>query len=223
MKILYIEDNLRLASLVKKNLKQDHFIADTVHTLEDANHSLDQYNYDAVVLDLNLPDGNGIDFLRSVRNKNNNIPILILTANIDFDYKIKGLDLGADDYLIKPFQHQELVARLRAILRRPRSLQSNKITIENIEFDTKTFEVYVAKKKVDMGKRECQVLELLLNKFNKVVTKEELEDKNYSMDQELSSNSIEVSLHRLRKSLSDVKAKVQIKNIRGIGYSIVKL
>lgn len=147
MKILYIEDNLRLASLVKKNLKQDHFIADTVHTLEDAKHSLDQYNYDAVVLDLNLPDGDGIDFLRSVRNKNNNIPILILTANIDFDYKIKGLDLGADDYLTKPFQHQELVARLRAILRRPRSLQSNKMIVENIEFDPKTFELYVAKKK----------------------------------------------------------------------------
>ena len=115
MKILLVEDNVRFSELVKKNLIKSGFITDISKDIEESVHNLKSYTYDAIVLDLSLPDGNGMNFLKQIRDKKNQIPVIILTVNIDFNIKIKGLNIGADDYLTKPFKHEELVARWKII------------------------------------------------------------------------------------------------------------
>lgn len=221
MKILFVEDNARLAELTQKNLKNSGIVCDIASNLEDAKHQLKSFQYDAVVLDINLPDGNGLDFLKQIRKEKNQLPVIILTANLDFDIKIEGLDIGADDFLTKPFKIEELVARLRAILRRPKNLQDKDIQIKNVLFNTSNFELKISGNNIDIHKKECQVLELLMKKYNQVVTKNELEDKLYQIDRDIQSNSLEVAIHRLRKVLEDGKSEISITNIRGVGYKLV--
>ena len=220
MKILLIEDNARLAELTQKNLKNAGLVCDIAPTISDAEHEIKTYKYDAAVLDINLPDGSGIDFLKKIRGEKNKLPVLILTANLDFDIKIEGLNLGADDFLTKPFKHEELIARLRAILRRPQDLKDQTIEIKNISFDTSNFELKVSGKQVAINKRESQLLEILLKKYDHVVNKSELEDKLYEIDRDIQSNSLEVALHRLRKVLDNAKSELVIQNVRGVGYKL---
>ena len=220
MKILFVEDNARLAELTQKNLKNSGIVCDIASNLEDAKHQLKLFQYDAAVLDINLPDGNGLDFLKQIRKEKNQLPVIILTANLDFDIKIEGLDIGADDFLTKPFKIEELVARLRAILRRPKNLQDKNIQIKNVLFNTSNFELKISGNNIDIHKKECQVLELLMKKYNQVVTKNELEDKLYQIDRDIQSNSLEVAIHRLRKVLEDGKSEISITNIRGVGYKL---
>jgi two-component system response regulator TctD len=220
MKILLVEDNLRLSELVKKNLIKSGFVTDIAKDIEEAVHNLKSYSYDAIVLDLNLPDGNGMSFLKQIRDKKNQIPVIILTANIDFNNKIKGLNIGADDYLTKPFKHEELVARLKAILRRPNDYLEQKINIKNVSFDTDNYQLKINDIIVKIAKKESIILEILLKKYNKTVTKNVLLDKSYEIDKEINSNSLEVSLHRLRKILEKSESALEIKNLRGIGYII---
>jgi len=220
MKILLVEDNVRLSELVKKNLIKSGFVTDIAKDIEEAVHNLKSYSYDAIVLDLNLPDGNGMSFLKQIRDKKNQIPVIILTANIDFNNKIKGLNIGADDYLTKPFKHEELVARLKAILRRPNEYLEQKINIKNLNFDTDNYQLKINDIIVKIAKRESIILEILLKKYNKTVTKNMLLDKGYEIDKEINSNSLEVSLHRLRKILEKSESVLKIKNLRGIGYII---
>ena len=220
MKILLVEDNLRLSELDKKNLIKSGFVTDIAKDIEEAVHNLKSYSYDAIVLDLNLPDGNGMSFLKQIRDKKNQIPVIILTANIDFNNKIKGLNIGADDYLTKPFKHEELVARLKAILRRPNDYLEQKINIKNVSFDTDNYQLKINDIIVKIAKKESIILEILLKKYNKTVTKNVLLDKSYEIDKEINSNSLEVSLHRLRKILEKSESALEIKNLRGIGYII---
>ena len=220
MKILLVEDNVRLSELVKKNLIKSGFVTDIAKDIEEAVHNLKSYSYDAIVLDLNLPDGNGMSFLKQIRDKKNQIPVIILTANIDFNNKIKGLNIGADDYLTKPFKHEELVARLKAILRRPNNYLEQKINIKNVSFDTDNYQLKINDIIVKIAKKESIILEILLKKYNKTVTKNMLLDKGYEIDKEINSNSLEVSLHRLRKILEKSESALKIKNLRGIGYII---
>ena len=220
MKILLIEDNVRLSELVKKNLIKSGFVTDIAKDIEEAVHNLKSYSYDAIVLDLNLPDGNGMSLLKQIRDKKNQIPVIILTANIDFNNKIKGLNIGADDYLTKPFKHEELVARLKAILRRPNNYLEQKINIKNVSFDTDNYQLKINDIIVKIAKKESIILEILLKKYNKTVTKNMLLDKGYEIDKEINSNSLEVSLHRLRKILEKSESALKIKNLRGIGYII---
>lgn len=220
MKILLVEDNVRLSELVKKNLIKSGFVTDIAKDIEEAVHNLKSYSYDAIVLDLNLPDGNGMSFLKQIRDKKNQIPVIILTANIDFNNKIKGLNIGADDYLTKPFKHEELVARLKAILRRPNDYLEQKINIKNVSFDTDNYQLKINDIIVKIAKKESIILEILLKNYNKTVTKNVLLDKSYEIDKEINSNSLEVSLHRLRKILEKSESALEIKNLRGIGYII---
>ena len=220
MKILLIEDNARLAELTQKNLKNAGIVCDIASTISDAKHEIKTYKYDAAVLDINLPDGSGIDFLKKIRGEKNKLPVLILTANLDFDIKIEGLNLGADDFLTKPFKHEELIARLRAILRRPQDLKDQTIEIKNISFDTSNFELKVSGKQVAINKKESQLLEILLKKYDHVVNKSELEDKLYEIDRDIQSNSLEVALYRLRKVLDNAKSELVIQNVRGVGYKL---
>jgi len=221
MKVLLVEDNKRLGPLIQQNLKKDNFITDIALNLEEADECLKNFKYDLMLLDLNLPDGDGIQFLQKVRDRKQYLPVLILTANALISSKIKGLEIGADDYVTKPFQHEELVARMRSILRRPQT-QVNQITnVGNIDFNLDTLEIKILNQPVKMAKREALILKTLLQKFNKLVTLNEIQDKNYGIDKDLSSNAIEVSIHRLRKILKKTKANIEIKNSRGIGYKLI--
>ena len=221
MKILLIEDNARLAELTQKNLKNFGFVCDIAANISDADHQIKVLKYDAAVLDINLPDGSGIDFLKKIRNEEIKLPVIILTANLDFDLKIEGLNIGADDFLTKPFKIEELVARLRAILRRPQEIKEQIIKIKNVSFDCYNFELKVSDQPIEIHKKESQLLEILLKKYNHVVNKDELEDKLYEIDREIQSNSLEVALHRLRKVLEKAKSELVILNVRGVGYKLV--
>ena len=221
MKILFIEDNLRLSELIKKNLETDKFIVDVANTLEDAQNNLASYNYDLIILDLNLPDGSGEDFLIKIRKKKYKIPVIILTANNNFDVKIKNLNLGADDFLTKPFKHEELVARIHAILRRPIEFSSNIFEKGNVKFNNNSGEMLINNKDIKLSKKEILLFEILSNKFSKTVTKSEIENKMYDNNKEISSNPIEVTLFRLRKNLEKNKSNLVINNLKGIGYRLV--
>ena len=221
MKILFIEDNLRLSELIKKNLETDKFIVDVANTLEDAQNNLASYNYDLIILDLNLPDGSGEGFLIKIRKKKYKIPVIILTANNNFDVKIKNLNLGADDFLTKPFKHEELVARIHAILRRPIEFSSNIFEKGNVKFNSNSGEMLINNKDIKLSKKEILLFEILSNKFSKTVTKSEIENKMYDNNKEISSNPIEVTLFRLRKNLEKNKSNLVINNLKGIGYRLV--
>ena len=221
MKILFIEDNLRLSELIKKNLETDKFIVDVANTLEDAQNNLTSYNYDLIILDLNLPDGSGEDFLIKIRKKKYKIPVIILTANNNFDVKIKNLNLGADDFLTKPFKHEELVARIHAILRRPIEFSSNIFEKGNVKFNSNSGEMLINNKDIKLSKKEILLFEILSNKFSKTVTKSEIENKMYDNNKEISANPIEVALFRLRKNLEKNKSNLVINNLKGIGYRLV--
>jgi len=221
MKILFIEDNFRLSELIKKNLETDKFIVDVANTLEDAQNNLASYNYDLIILDLNLPDGSGEDFLIKIRKKKYKIPVIILTANSNFDVKIKNLNLGADDFLTKPFKHEELVARIHAILRRPIEFSSNIFEKGNVKFNSNSGEMLINDKDIKLSKKEILLFEILSNKFSKTVTKSEIENKMYDNNKEISANPIEVTLFRLRKNLEKNKSNLVINNLKGIGYRLV--
>ena len=221
MKILFIEDNLRLSELIKKNLETDKFVVDVANTLEDAQNNLTSYNYDLIILDLNLPDGSGEDFLIKIRKKKYKIPVIILTANNNFDVKIKNLNLGADDFLTKPFKHEELVARIHAILRRPIEFSSNIFEKGNVKFNSNSGEMLINNKDIKLSKKEILLFEILSNKFSKTVTKSEIENKIYDNNKEISANPIEVALFRLRKNLEKNKSNLVINNLKGIGYRLV--
>jgi DNA-binding response OmpR family regulator len=221
MKILFIEDNLRLSELIKKNLETDKFVVDVANTLEDAQNNLTSYDYDLIILDLNLPDGSGEDFLIKIRKKKYKIPVIILTANNNFDVKIKNLNLGADDFLTKPFKHEELVARIHAILRRPIEFSSNIFEKGNVKFNSNSGEMLINNKDIKLSKKEILLFEILSNKFSKTVTKSEIENKIYDNNKEISANPIEVALFRLRKNLEKNKSNLVINNLKGIGYRLV--
>jgi two-component system response regulator TctD len=220
MKVLLVEDNKRLGPLIQQNLKKDNFITDIALNLEEADECLKNFKYDLMLLDLNLPDGDGTQFLKRIRDRKEYLPVLILTANTLISSKIKGLEIGADDYVTKPFQHEELVARMRSILRRPQIQVSKIINVGNTDFNLETLEVKILNKPIKIAKREALILKTLVQKLSKLVTLNEIQDKNYPIDKDLSSNAIEVSIHRLRKILKKSNANLAIKNSRGIGYKL---
>ena len=158
MKILLVEDNARLSELVKKNLEKDNFVVDIASNLIEADVSLTTYQFDLIILDLNLPDGNGEEYLNKLRKKKNKIPVIILTANNNFDTKIKNLNIGADDFLTKPFKHEELVARIHAILRRPKELNESIFEKGNIKFNNNTGELLINNKEVKISKKRSVII-----------------------------------------------------------------
>jgi DNA-binding response OmpR family regulator len=184
MKVLLVEDNKRLGPLIQQNLKKDNFITDIALNLEEADECLKNFKYDLMLLDLNLPDGDGTQFLKRIRDRKEYLPVLILTANTLISSKIKGLEIGADDYVTKPFQHEELVARMRSILRRPQIQVSKIINVGNTDFNLETLEVKILNKPIKIAKREALILKTLVQKLSKLVTLNEIQDKNYLIDKE---------------------------------------
>jgi DNA-binding response OmpR family regulator len=216
MHILLVEDDDSLAAGLKQALAREGFVVNHVAGGRMALAAVAAEPPDIIVLDLGLPDMDGLDVLSQVRNSGLRTPVLVLTARGQLDDRVAGLDRGADDYLPKPFEIQELAARLRVFERRLSTAASSTITIGEVELDTAAHAVNVAGKPVDMPRREYMLLKTLMESAGKVLTREALEARLYSWGEEVSSNALEVHIHHLRKKLPEKL----IKTIRGIGYTV---
>jgi DNA-binding response OmpR family regulator len=222
MRLLIVEDNEELAELLAKGLRSAGYEADILSSIEEARSVLETTFYAALILDLGLPDGDGLELLRELRHRNNPIPVLVLTARGGLHDRVHGLRSGADDYLVKPFALEELIARLEAQLRRPGQLLGSSLRIANLEFNTQSRQASIDEQPQVLSARETAVLELLMRSKGRVVSKKQVEDHIYGHSGDVGSNAIEVYVHRLRKQLSDRGARVQVHTIRGVGYLIAE-
>jgi len=222
MRLLIIEDNEELAQLLAKGLKTAGYEADVLSTAEEARAVLSTTFYAGLILDLGLPDGDGLELLRELRQRDNPVPVLVLTARGGLHDRVHGLRSGADDYLVKPFALEELVARLEAQLRRPGHLLGSSLRIANLAFDTQNRQASINDQPQVLSARETAVLELLMRSKGRVVSKKQVEDHIFGHSGEVASNAVEVYVHRLRKQLSERGAKVQVHTIRGVGYIIAE-
>jgi DNA-binding response OmpR family regulator len=221
MRILVIEDQPKLAAILADALKGNGFIADLAGTLEDASDFAAVTRYDAILLDRGLPDGDGLDWLRVLRKRGDISPVLFMSAERpDIDDRVAGLDAGADDYIVKPFEIAELLARLRAVLRRPSSALDPILSAGNLQFDPASRQVWVDGAEIHMPRREACLLEVLIRRYGRVVPKPSLEESLYGFDDEVSPNAIEVGVYRLRTHLQNANASVQVRTARGLGYAL---
>ena len=220
MRILIAEDDPVLADGLQKSLRRNDFAVDLVHDGEHADHTLAVQNYDLVILDLGLPKIDGFEVLRRLRRRGGTAPVLILTARDAVADRVKGLDLGADDYLTKPFELPELEARVRALIRRGQTGGSSLLTHGPLTLDLAGHRATLEGVPVELSARELGVLEVLMLRSGRVVNKEQLADQLYGQGEEVGANAIEVYVHRLRKKLEP--AGVVIRTIRGLGYLLEK-
>ena len=216
MRILIVEDDLILADGLKNALIQSGYAIDLVNNGADADSVLVYQAFDLVVLDLGLPKLSGFEVLKRLRSRGSKVPVLILTANDDLNDRVKGLDLGADDYLSKPFILAELEARVRALIRRGQSGGSALINVGKLQLDTTNRAASYNNASLNLSARELAVLEILMLKVGKVVNKEQMLEKLCNFDEDISDNALEVYLHRLRKKLD--YSDINIRTIRGLGY-----
>src|SRR5579864_1438170 len=222
MRLLVVEDNLALAELLRKGLAVAGLVVDVVNTSADARTALSTTRFAAIVLDLGLPDGDGLALLRELRERRDTTPVLVLTARSGVRDRVTGLRSGADDYLVKPFAFEELVARVQALLRRPGDLLGQALNVGNVAFDTEARQVFIDRQPQFFSAREMAVLEILMRRSGRVVAKKLVEDHLFGLSGDGGSNAVEVYIHRLRKQLADARAHVQIHTIRGVGYLIAE-
>ena len=220
MRVLLAEDNARLASLINDGLTEEGFALDWFATLDGAKEAAAAINYDLALLDLGMPDGDGVDFIRAVRHSGNSTPILVITARNGLDDRVRGLDSGADDYLVKPFEMPELAARCRALLRRPGACLGTTLMVANLEFDSAEREVRVSGIVIRVSPRELDLLERLMRRVGHVVTKESLEEALYSLAADVTPNALEAVVSRLRRRLATAKAGVILHTAHGVGYML---
>lgn len=218
MRLLVVEDNRKLAALMAKLLAENLYTVDTVETVDEARAALDVIDYDLILLDLSLPDGDGGEILRSLRRADRAMPILVATARADVAQRVETLDEGADDYLVKPFSLDELLARIRALLRRPAETKHALLEVGRISLDTASMTLRVAGQVAPLPRRELVVLVSLLSNQGRLVPRRKLEDAVYSFDNEVTPNAIEAAVSRLRRRLDGLDAAVSITAMRGLGY-----
>lgn len=220
MKLLLAEDDPVLRDGLTRSLQQAGYAVDSAANGLDADHALSFQSYDLLVLDLGLPKMDGLEVLRRLRIRDQTLPVLILTARDAIGDRVAGLDLGADDYLTKPFDLAELEARVRALVRRGQGAHSNLFRHGRLLFNIAGRRVHLDDQPLDLSARELGVLEILMLKAGHVVSKEHLAAKLCSWDEEIGPNAIEVYVHRLRKKLEP--AGIQIRTVRGLGYLLEK-
>ncbi|WP_459500674.1 response regulator transcription factor [Bacillus sp. C1] len=221
MKLLLVEDEVILSNIISKGLKKSGYAVDTVFDGKEALELVEINVYDLIILDLNLPSMDGMEVLRRIRSKCADIKILILSARSDVHDKITGLDSGANDYLVKPFDFQELDARIRSLLRRSFTQESTVLSCSNITLDSSKKLVFVNHSLIDLTKKEYSILEYFMFHKNKVISAEELIEHIWDSEVDLFSNSLKFHIHSLRKKIADVLGEREvIKTIRGQGYVI---
>ncbi len=218
MRLLLLEDNPRLRFLLDESITETGWHVDGFEDIATANEAVATIAYDLALVDLGLPDGDGISFIRQLRRNKFEQPILIITARTAIEDRIKGLDAGADDYLVKPFNHHELMARCRALLRRSPLSTGSEIILGRLIFSPALQQVGCADVKIALGTRECALAEILLRQCGQVVTRERLESSLSRLDNETTGNAIELLVSRLRRKLAAHDTGVSIETIRGVGY-----
>lgn len=220
MHLLLVEDDRTLCQLVRRNLTDRGFAVDTAATVEEADGALAATQFDAVLLDLSLPDGDGIELLKKLRRRRNPVPVIAVTARDGVDDRVQGLNLGADDYIVKPFATEELVARVRAVLRRPPEALGTRLSLANIDLDPAAGAVAVDGRGVVVPRKELAILEALMRRAGRVVARAALEQSVYSLGAEIGSNAMDANISRLRRRLGESGAKATIHAVRGVGYMI---
>jgi two-component system response regulator TctD len=218
MKFLLIEDNTQLAHAICSRMGFDGHVIDHAGTIQDALAYSGTEDYDLILLDIMLPDGDGRDFLKHHRAGKKDTPVIVLTARSQVSDRISILDLGADDYVTKPFDHAELEARVRAVLRRRGGTSQTVTQIGNLAFDPLAGTLIVAGETVQLRNRELRLLELLLNAPGQIFAKQKLVDRLFSYDDDVSENAVEVYIGRLRKHLKG--SSLNITTLRGLGYRL---
>jgi DNA-binding response OmpR family regulator len=216
MRLLVVEDNAALAESVAKLFRSKGYAVDAVDTGDDARTALRTQPYDLVILDLGLPDVDGLEVLRGMRGARSRVPVLVLTARASLQNRVEGLNLGADDYLTKPFALEELEARAGALIRRGVGGASAVISHGRLSLDTAGRFAALDGVPIELPRRELCVLELLLLRAGQVVEKQTLLEKLFSYDEEAGVNAIEIYVHRLRKKLEP--SGIHVRTIRGLGY-----
>ena len=216
MRLLVVEDTADLAEAIVAHFSAIGHACDRAADCQDAADFLSLDKYDAVILDINLPDGSGLDVLKTMRAQRNPAPVLVLTARLAVDDRINAFDIGADDYLMKPFDFRELEARIRALTRRKSGEAGAVISAGDLSFDTASRLVTIAGKPCELTRREQMLLEVLLHNKGRVLAKEELHSKLFGMEDDVGLNAVEVYVARLRRKISG--SGFDIKTLRGIGY-----
>ena len=219
-RILVVEDSDRLGVLIVKALGSRGYTIDHVARADEAEAALAVARFDAVILDLGLPDRDGMTLLAPLRSLANGPAVLVLTARDDSSSVIQALDGGADDYLCKPFVMGVLLARIRALLRRPSEIDPELLVLGNLELDTQKFQFRVAGSDVVLTRREFAAVEYFMRRASRVVSKDELQGVVYGLSADVSINAVEVLVHRLRRKLEASGAGLKIHNLRGIGYML---
>ncbi len=218
MRLLIVEDNPELADLIGTHLREAGFGNDIVATAEEARILVEAGNHSALLLDLGLPDQDGIELLRSLRAAGHFLPVLVLTARSAIADRVAGLNAGADDYLPKPFAAEELIARVVALLRRSLGENGGEIACGRLRYELASQTVRVGEASIVLAPREVQLLDLLMRHRDKVVRKTQIESVFFGLGEEFSSNAAEVSVHRLRRRLQTLEAGIEIVTVRGLGY-----
>ena len=218
MKLLLVEDEHELCVTLRGVLERERYVVDCAPNLAIAEEAARSGIYDLVLLDRTLPDGDGLALIPILRAGHPGVPIVVLSARGDLADRIAGLDDGADDYLSKPFALEELLARIRAIRRRPNELAAETIQIGALAFDLAHEEASVGADRLDLSRRELRVLSTLLRRSGRTVLREALEQAVYGFDDEVQSNTLDSHISRLRRKLGDAGAGVEIHAIRGVGY-----
>ena len=220
MKILLAEDEVDLNNVVTRYLKKNGYSVDSVLDGEEALDYLEYGEYDLVILDIMMPKVDGFEVIKKLRDKGNHTSVLMLTARDSADDKVKGLDLGADDYIVKPFDFNELLARIRAVVRRKYGNSSNKLVIGDLILDTSKKSVTRAGKQIELTGKEYEVLEYLMQSKNRILSREQIKEHVWDFDYEGDSNIIDVLIKNIRKKIDVEDGKQIIYTKRGLGYVI---
>ena len=218
MRVLLVEDEVRLADTLSFVLRKERFIVDQVGGVAEARDAAAMAVFDLVLLDRTLPDGEGLALVPDLRLRNPGIHIIVLSARGAVEDRVAGLDEGADDYLVKPFSIDEMLARIRAVRRRPAELQGEEIRAGSVVFDLSNEEVKVKGARIDLPRRELRVLATLIKRRGRTVLRESLEQAVFAFDDEIQSNTLDSHISRLRRRLRGSDAGIEIHAIRGVGY-----
>ena len=223
MRILVIEDDHKIANAIKKGLLQEKFAVDVSYDGKDGLGSAITFEYDLIIIDRMLPGVDGIKICSALRKKNNQTPILFLTAKDKISDKVEGLNAGADDYLVKPFAFEELLARVRALMRRPKKAVNSILMIGDLKMNTVTYEVGRDEKEIKLSSKEFALLEYLMRNPNRILTKDNIISHVWDYDADILPNTVEVYIGYLRNKIDKpfMDKKPLIHTVRGFGYKIV--
>lgn len=225
MKILVIEDNADLRDIIVQSLEKERYVVETAPDYATAHTKLFIYEYDCILLDIMLPDGNGLNLMRELAERGKRKNVIIISAKDSIDDKVAGLELGADDYLAKPFHLAELHARIRSVMRRHTQNGENNIKLGNVTIHPDTFKVEVNGQDIDLGRKEYEILHYLVNRANRLIEKQTLAEGVWGDDIDQADNFdfIYAQIKNLRKKLKTAGADIEIKTIYGFGYKLIKV